>query len=135
MAAADCFDKTTLRLFNQRQEASPPLLSIRRNISKNKQEKKSQQVGPRLTGHLVGKPSPRQLSRSAKQPPASLRAPDTAKHGCEGGRGHKKVKVLLCFLASLLISSGLNRMKLARKILAARALLVLAANCWLCFLV
>lgn len=100
-------------------------------------QKKSQQRrdGPRLAGHLVGKPSSRQLSRSAKQPPASLRTPDlnTAVARCEGGRGHKQVKALLCFLASLLIGSGLHRMKLARKLLTGRALLVLAANCWVCF--
>lgn len=38
--AAYCFYNTTLRLFNQRQEASPPPLSIRCNTSKNKNKKK-----------------------------------------------------------------------------------------------
>lgn len=99
--AADCFHKTTLRLFNQRQEASPPPLSIRRNVSKKikKQPRPSRARagGPRLTGHLVGKPSSRQLSRSAKQPPASLHAPDINASVKGGGATNKSKCCCVCW--------------------------------------
>lgn len=79
------------------------------------QEKKKKQPPSRAR---VGRASPRSSPRRqtkfpsvvTKQPPASLCAPDVnmAVTRCEGGRGHKQVKVLPCFLASLLIGSGLH---------------------------
>lgn len=125
--AADCFyKKTTLRLFNQRQEASPPPLSIRRNVSK----KKKKQAPSRAR---AGWASPRWSPRRQTKFPSVVRKHETTTGFTSRSRRRSEVKVLLSFLPSLLIGSGLHRMKLARKLLAARALLVLAANCWVCF--
>lgn len=108
---SDCLIRDRKRLLPRSPSAA--------TFQKKQQQKKSQQrrAGPRLNGHLLGKPS---LRNNRRLHFAAV----------NGGGATNKSKCCCAFLASLLIGSGLHRMKLARKLLAARAFLVLAANSW-----